>query len=136
MRNKFDIKEPDVALRELQKVDPALGMVLYYFIMYADVHNLPVNITSISSKEVGRKSRTHEEFRAVDISARLWNDEHCATITKRINEIYKPFGTAPVNRPTRVVVYHDAGSGRHFHLQVRRNIRLTDSSIKGIFKLK
>lgn len=126
MKKYFEIKEADVSLKEFQKLNPALAIVFNYFLMYADLYGLPVVVTSISEKVVGRKSRTHEEFRAIDISAKNWSEVHARRITHRLNSVYKNWGTAPVDRPKRVAVFHDAGSGNHFHLQIRRNIKLED----------
>jgi hypothetical protein len=126
MKKYFEIKEPDVSLEEFQKLQPALAIVFNYFLMYADLYSLPVTVTSISEKVVGRKSRTHEEFRAIDISLKNWNEIHVKRLQHRINSIYKHWATGPVNGQKRVMVTHDAGSGYHTHLQIRRNISLED----------
>jgi len=135
MKKYYDIKEPDVNLKELPFLQWPLAIVLHYIIGYADMHSLPVKITSISEKIARRKSRSHDEFRAVDIATRLWSDEHLSTLKRRVNAIFYNWGTGPVKGKKQVFVWEPPDHLNHIHLQVRRNIKIDDIGSRKIFNL-
>ena len=124
MKNSFDIKEPDVKLKEIQKMQWPLAMMMNYFIGYAELHSLPVVLTSVNERAKGRTSRTHEEYRAVDISTRHWSVEHCTRIQRKMNEVYRQWATGPVDGIKRVLIYGDENHLDHFHMQIKRNIKI------------
>ena len=75
----------------------------------------------------GRISKTHEEGRAVDVSIKGFSEFHLRRLPHFLNTRFgKDWGTNKVgsNDLPRVCVVHDAGSGNHIHLQVKRNIYL------------
>ena len=124
----FILKDCDVSIVDFFKIDPMLGVVFYYFVKYAKENNLPVVVTSMIdspeiSKRLNRVSTTHDDGRAIDISAKDWPLLHCHRVTTKINDKYaRDYGTCPPNGKPRVVVFHNSGHGDHFHLQVKRNI--------------
>jgi len=124
LNKNFTIK-PEVCLNDLMEINPILGIIFFYFIGYARNHNLPVKVTSIIDNHP-RKTSTHIEGRAIDISARGWSDLHISRIVYKINSTYRDYGTGPVNKIKQAIVFHDAGSGKHFHLQVNKLATLED----------
>lgn len=120
----FTCKE-SVCLDNLMEINPILGLIFYYFVGYAYNHDLPVVITSIIDNHP-RKTRTHAEGRAIDISSKNWPNFHIQRILYKINSTYRDYGTGPVNKPKQAIIHHDAGSGFHFHIQVNRLARLED----------
>lgn len=111
--------EVDIA-EDFRHMKPALFFLFGAFLEYALHYELPVTVTSISDKAKNRVSRTHQEFRAIDISARGWSDFHAERITYHLNRKFKDVAAISASdHVPRAVILHDAGSGRHFHLQVR-----------------
>jgi hypothetical protein len=75
-------------------------------------------------KSVVRVSDTHIQGRAVDVSARGWDKESITKVVAYINKKYASIGAIGIKDGVpRAIVYHDAGHGAHFHLQVRKNIQ-------------
>lgn len=110
-----------VDIEDFMDISPWLYIVLGEFYVYAAKYGLPVIITSILDDDPNRKSETHEQGRAIDISDNGWTKLHIHRVVYHLNQKYgKLCGTAPEKRPPVVAVYHNAGSGYHFHLQVRR----------------
>jgi len=109
---------------DLMAVDLCLLIVFLSFCSYAHENNLPIVITSITDGANGRKSQTHPDGRAIDISTKSdkWTDFHIERIKYKLNELYGSiYGTMPnIKIKPRVCIHHDTGSGAHFHLQVRR----------------
>lgn len=126
---KFILKDASINLGDFLMVSPVLGMIFYTFLQFAHENKLPVVVTSIIDKAPNRISKTHETGRAIDISAKKWDTFHAHGITNKLNDMYSEnYGTAPKGKKPRVVVYHDAGTGFHFHLQVKRGIKLFGKS--------
>ena len=130
MRQFWDVKFQSAQFKEMTYINPFLGIVFNYFCAYAKEHDLPVVITSISRPAPGRIPNSPHNpdpehgVRAVDISSRHWSELHIHRIRRKINKVYRDWGTAPYGKPPQALVYHDAGTGPHFHLQVKRNIKL------------
>lgn len=123
MNIKF--KENEAHENELLKVEPILMHVFYYFVKCANECNLPILITSITGDAIGRTSTTHSEGRAIDIATRGFSKLECERIKYELNSKFsKNFGTSPVGGTKRVCVYGDSKHLDHFHLQIRRNIKL------------
>lgn len=107
---------------QLSELHPALLIVLGFIALYCKEHDLQCVITSIKDDAPGRKSKTHEEGRAIDFSVRGIPRLHQRRLEHQLNTRYgTELGTAPEGKPWRVIVIHDAGSGSHIHAQVRRD---------------
>jgi len=99
--------------------------------VYADLKNLPALVTSMFSDPVpNRVSTTHEDKRAIDFSLRGWGEANIAELEATLNYTYGSiWGTCREGGKPRVCVVHNSGSGRHFHLQVRRKSHISDLEI-------
>jgi hypothetical protein len=114
-----------VDIEDLVGISPFLGIVFYTFCAYSTQYNLPIQVTSIIDAAPGRISTTHAEGRAIDISCRNWDEFHKNRVRFHLNTLFGMlYGTCRVDSPRvpRVCLIHDAGTGEHFHLQVRKNI--------------
>lgn len=111
-----------VDINDLRGVKGTLLILLGEFITYAQTRNLPVTITSIIGDRANIKaiSKTHEQGRAIDISSHGWElrdiDDVTQYLLEECSDIAAISGRTYLPNPC---VYHDAGYGSHFHLQVR-----------------
>jgi len=121
----IQFKDGHASFSELLTVEPILNHIFFYFCHYAKEYHLPIRVTSIRGDAIGRKSTTHKEGRAIDISTRGWDVLHCNRIASKLNmKFSKNIGTSPVGGTERVCVYGDEQHLDHFHLQVKRNVKL------------
>lgn len=107
---------------DLKYISPKLMIVFGYFCSYAIRHKLPVVITNVLEKFSVSTSNTHPEGRALDISVKNWSEEDIETVQKYMQAtVEEDFGaiSAKTLKPN-VIVYHNAGLGPHFHIQVSR----------------
>ena len=120
----FEIKE-DIHLEDLQKLQPAMWVVLTSVIMYCKKHNLPCRITSIISDRdnVNAVSKTHDTGRAVDISIRGWRDIDCHRLCHKLQQDFSDIAAISYSdrRPRLALLKHD-----HIHLQVRPSANVLD----------
>lgn len=120
-------------INDLRAVSPWLLIIFGELCAYAHTYGLPVVITSIIDDKpyldgvqdaTGRKTGTHREGRALDISINMWPQLHIERVVYQLNKKYgDEWGTGPTPESAKkVAVYHDAGSGYHIHLQCKRGI--------------
>ena len=117
----------DACYSEMGLISPHLGIVFNVLSGYADKLGLPVVITCITKDVKGRKSETHSDGRAIDISLNGWNKKHQYDIIRLLNRLYgEGWGTKAVNSPNkpRVIIVH--GEVPHFHMQVIKELSLGD----------
>lgn len=108
---------------EFQTVSPYLIIVLGYFFSFCEGHNVPCKITNIKNKFKVSKSSTHPDGRAFDASVRGWTPEKIQKCVKWMDKEVGYLGALSASdMKARVVVYHDAGLGSHFHFQVTREL--------------
>lgn len=120
MRQRFAVKK-DVALNDFMFLHPYLVLIYANLCVYAYNNTLPIVVSSMIDKAPGRKSQTHKEGRAIDLSVHGWPDLKIKEITKKLNREFKHLAAISASdKKPRAVVVHDSGSGVHFHLQVRR----------------
>jgi len=128
----FELKYP-LEINDIKRIRAHALLILAEFCIYANQHGLPIVITCMIDDKpevpgdqdaTGRRTKTHLEGRAIDVSANGWDDLHQERVAFHLNSRYgRLYGTAPVgSNATKVVVCHDAGSGTHFHLQCRNGI--------------
>lgn len=123
--SNIKFKKNEATLEELLSVQPMLLHIFSYFVQCCDEQKLPILITSIRGEAIGRNSRTHREGRAIDIATREFSSLQCNRIAFELNSKFaQDFGTSPVHGTKRVCVYGDPKHLDHFHIQIRRNIRL------------
>lgn len=78
-------------------------------------------ITNVKMKFPISRSNTHPEGRGVDISARGWNSKQVQNVIEYMQENVGHLGAYSLRTGKQnVIIYHDAGLGKHFHLQVHR----------------
>jgi len=119
MKKHFIIK-PEVSAEDFTMLDPRLVGMFAHFLTYALDLGLPVTITSMISSETPRVSRSHVEGRAIDVSGKGWSHEQAKLLEGKFNKWYKPIGAISSSTGlSNAIYYHNAGSGWHFHLQVR-----------------
>lgn len=90
-------------------------------------NNLVLNVTATwttpqEDAESGRKSLTHREKRAVDISVKNWSEAFIKEFVNYYNNRFKKY--AAISKDTglpTLCVYHDNGHGAHIHVQISRN---------------
>lgn len=118
----FSLKD-GVNIDDILRVDPRLLELLSYFVAYSMKYNLPCVLTSIMDDAPGRVSRTHAEGRAFDASVKGWTEQHIYRFVYKTNQKFEHIGAISASDgKSRALVYHDAGTGNHFHFQVRRNL--------------
>jgi len=123
MRNlKFTIKESgDALITDLQRVNPKLLVVLGHFLQWCEDAEKRCHITNILSTFPESISTSHKEGRAVDISVSSWNAldlQLCKEDMKKAVGHLGAYSSSDLKQ--RVFVLHDAGRGKHIHLQVHR----------------
>lgn len=105
---------------ELLGIHANVYILLAHLRYFAERYELPVEITSIRTCEVDRISTTHLEGRAVDVSVRGWDTKLVEEVVLEMNTIYAHIAAISLSDGVpRSAVYHDAGNGPHFHLQVK-----------------
>ena len=97
---------------EFLKVDPGLKNIIGVFSsILSAIYKVRTVITSVYREE---KHSPHYYYRAVDIRSEGMTPSECIELANIMNVIFK-YGKGPFN----TVIYHNAGSGWHFHLQVK-----------------
>lgn len=97
---------------EFLKVDPELKNIIEVFsAILRAIYNVKTIITSVYRED---KHSPHYYYRAVDIRSEEMKPSECIETANIMNIIFK-YGKGPFN----TVIYHNAGSGWHFHLQVK-----------------
>lgn len=83
--------------------------------------DLPLIITSMQEHVPGRKSRTHQEGRAFDVSVRPLTTDLIDELIIDFNRDYKKYGAISIkDYEQRVVIYHQIEGGEpHLHFQTR-----------------
>jgi len=93
------------------------------FAVYMDsAYGRDVIVTSVLGGEPGvkRKSTTHEEGRAVDISAAGLPPVMGKSVSEWINRNFSTGAYFPEGDAMDACVFHDVGYGPHWHLQVAK----------------
>ncbi len=124
----FEIKN-DVVLEDIQNMQPALLILYTAAILYCQEYNLPCQFTSIMSDRTGvmAKTKSHEEFRAFDLSVKGWTDTHIHRFVFMMNNDYREIAAISASDlEPRAAVYHNyENQGDHIHMQVRPNAKFS-----------
>jgi hypothetical protein len=88
--------------------------------------------TAEEDLKLNRISATHREARAFDISTREWTDDKIKDFQDFFNTKYESIAavSSTTGGPT-LVIYHNAGTGNHFHVQISKNYAIT-TNIQGV----
>lgn len=122
MKKTFSLKE-DCKLEDIMALNPKVLIIFSTFLDYAVNNNLPVKVTSIFSdrENIISQSKTHEEFRAIDVSLNGWDEKNIEKVVKLINVKHKEIAAISASDYVpRAIVTHNVGYGFHAHLQCRR----------------
>ena len=115
------IVKPGVSFEDFKDVNPSLIIVLGWFFSFCEKNGLDCVITSIKEHVDGRVTATHEDGRALDASVQGFSDGDIIQCIEFMNKNVGHFGAySKSDNKQRVIIYHDVGLGRHFHLQVKR----------------
>lgn len=120
LKTRFSLKE-GIEISDLQKINPNLVIVFGWFVKFCNDNHLECCITNlISEKTPNSVSSTHPEGRAIDCRSKFWPEEKIKECINFMNKNCGHLGAVTQEGTKRVIVYHDAGYGYHFHLQVQR----------------
>jgi len=123
----FEIKS-DCKIEDIQEMQIALFVLYTATVLFCNENNLPCKITSMASDRAGvrAKSRTHEEFRAFDISVTGWTQVDIHRFVFILNNNYRELGAISASDlNSRCAIYHNyKGQGDHIHIQVRHNAKI------------
>ena len=121
MKQYFSLKKNEVKLGDLQYMNPKLFIVLGHFLAFCNKNSLPCVITNITKKFTQSISDTHPTGRAIDISVNGWTEINIQQCENYMNDIAGHLGAISSRTGDKnLFVYHDAGLGKHIHLQVFR----------------
>lgn len=115
------------ALDEWADLHPSLREILLWLHNAAWPSSVQLIITRIAEPDPNQKTAVHTSgppHRAADIRSNVLVDTEILALQKRINDRYE---YDPARPNMEVAVYHDAGGGFHFHIQVHDQTRLRPS---------
>ena len=123
MKGKLFECKDDIDLNDLKELTPAMWVLFTSALLYCEEHNILLIISSINSdrKNINSASKTHEEFRAIDISTKGWPALHINRLVYRLCRDHNDIAAiSSRDNIARAAIYHDSGYGKHIHMQVRR----------------
>lgn len=81
--------------------------------------------TPDEDKALNRKSSTHREGRAFDISLKHWETKSITNFCEYFTAIYGHLGAVSgSDGKTKLIVVHDAGTGNHIHVQLNKAFKV------------
>lgn len=119
-------KDPGLVDRFVE-THPKLKEIAYDMCKWCTEQNLPFLITAAKStdledRQLKRISKTHQEGRAFDMSRRGWTQAHLDEFTAHFTAKYEEYAAQNFAGFPALIVHHDAGSGDHLHIQIRRGL--------------
>lgn len=122
------LAQDDIVLKDLLSLHFAQFVVIGVARGWCAERGLPFKLTSIESDrgpDVNEVSTTHPEFRAIDISDEGWNKKNVFEFKVFMNRLfYSIAAIAQEGKIPTLIVHHDAGTGTHLHIQIRRDVTL------------
>jgi len=114
----------DDARNTYEQLDSRLKDSAYEIAVWCRDRKLPFVITRCVSEMIKNVSKTniHAEGRAFDMSIRGFTADECDDFVHDMNEKFsESIGAYSLtDGKPRFCIYHNAGLGMHFHLQVRK----------------
>lgn len=113
----------DLVFHRFDECHPVLKSLAAEMYQWTVQNNCPFMITESKTTEaedriLHRVSKTHSEGRAFDVSYHNWNKENADKFIAYFSHKYAGIAAVTMSGPT-LIVFHDAGSGNHFHVQIR-----------------
>lgn len=117
------------------KLHPVLQLIFmdmnfYSFVNFGKQLVITDTISTLEEdKKLGRKSLSHREFRALDISTNNLTDIEASEIRDYINykPDYKEYHYLSNAGMYRLAFIHDSGNGEHFHVAIHSKYKWNDS---------
>lgn len=118
MEKQFIEIKPELNIKDLLFLDPTILEMLSFIAAYAYEFQLPCLITSLREDAPGRKTNTHRDGRAADLSVRGWSIYHIHTLLHKFKNHFKNRGAFNKSGENRPIVYHKTEKGAyHLHIQ-------------------
>ncbi len=110
-------------------------LVLCDVIMWAKQKQISCIITDAvttleEDTKLKRQSSTHREGRAFDISTKGWSRDLIDECIRVFSFKYRHLAAVLEDGSTKLVYYHDAGTGHHLHFQVAKRFAVTGDTLK------
>ena len=131
MRTQYIDFKDKVSHTDLHYINPYLFQILAYISIFCMKNKTILQLTSIHDDSnqdllLGRVSKSHQEWRAFDMSLRHiygWNDLLITKLEDEINQKFKDIGAISAKSGISTpIVIHDNGNGYHAHIQVRKGL--------------
>jgi len=119
----FETKD-SVDINDLKEIKIDTFILFSAFTVYCHHNGLPLLITSIKDEVVGRKSDTHLDGRAFDVSVRAWNRKQIDDCINYFMTKYKDLGAISADTGLRRVVYLHSmadNGAEHIHVQIKKS---------------
>lgn len=109
---------------------PLAFMLLGEMIQWCVDNNLSCVITDTVSTisedtYLKRVSSTHRDGRAFDISSKGWSDDNIKTFMDYFSTKYSKIAAVNSDNEPVLIVYHNAGTGYHLHVQINKRFTVT-----------
>lgn len=136
MKRLYEYLKNTTDAERIPYLHPTTLRLMCEVIEYCEEKKLPCVFTSSLStmaedSVLKRVSDTHRTARAFDMSIRGWNSQQMADMVKYFSEKYPQLGALSTDGVARLIVIHDAGTGVHFHFQIRKDLSLPSIDIWG-----
>lgn len=117
-----------VKVRDLLYMHPALLTILAFVNSFCNENKIHCEVTSIhrtaeEDARLGARTKTHQEFRAFDLSLINFSNRRIRELKMEIEREFEGVGAISSRTySSRPIVVHNVGHGYHAHFQVRKNL--------------
>lgn len=135
VKDEIPFLKKEGEFKHLLFVHPLIVMVMFDMMNYCNENGLSFKVTSIirtpkEDKLLGTKHKVHQEGRAFDLRSwgEGWDAYTIGQFIDHYNKKYYDYGAVSSNDlKRRLVVYHNSGSGHHFHIQIDRKYAIENA---------
>jgi hypothetical protein len=115
----IEFKEPG-EVENLPFLNPWILIIMADVSLYCMQKNLPFIVTRTWDDPIENVSVSQTHYgRAFDMSVKGWDDHNRDIFVKEFDNKYKQVAAISASdNQKRLIIYHDAGAGPHFHFQV------------------
>lgn len=108
---------------------PILQLIIIDGANWAHDRDLNYIITDTVSTEaedikLGRVSKSHRQKRACDVGCRGWSLRDIIELKEYLTNKYGHYGAMSYTGKINLVIVHDSGHGKHFHIQIHSRYKL------------